>query len=265
MIALQDRLGYTFKNPELLTAALTHRSYCAEQHAPTADNQRLEYLGDAVIQIIVTAYLFRTYPTMSEGQLTKLRAAVTREATLAQLARQLDIGSALRLGHGEELHDGRDRTSNLCDACEALFGAIFLDSDGQLGPATLVFECLANDTLAALAHTTLQDNPKGALQEYAQKHLQLKPEYRLVSISGPDHARTFVVAVHLGQEPYGQGSAGKRQTAEEEAARAALARIFDPPADPVVEPMVAAAVEPEPAPAVAPADAPPPPVAPAAP
>jgi ribonuclease III len=219
--ALQTRLHYQFRSIDLLHEALTHPSYTAE-NASSVHNQRLEFLGDAVIQIIITEKIFARYPDAPEGPMTKMRATVTRASSLAQFATQLGLGTCLRMGRGEAANGGAERESNLCDAFEAVIGAIFVDCDYEL-PAIrpLIDELFGND-FGELRKLARRSNPKGDLQEWTQKHMRQKPSYEVTDIEGPDHDRIYSVRVSVGGETYGCGSASKRRAAEESAAREAL-------------------------------------------
>lgn len=220
---LQRVLDYRFQDRDLLLEALTHPSYAAENHGITRHNQRLEFLGDAVIQILVTTRLYREFKDAPEGKLTKLRAVMTRRPFLAGLARRLELGDYMRLGNGEAAAGGADRDSNLCDAFESLLGAMYLDSGGLSAPASLLGTFL-NDAPDA-EESLVMDNPKGQLQELTQQHFQERPQYRIEEESGPDHAKTFVVAALLGDREIGRGTARRRQQAEQMAAREALRQL----------------------------------------
>lgn len=218
--ALQEALGHRFRDPDLLLRALTHPSYVNEHpEDETGDNQRLEFLGDAVLDFVAGAWVFRNYPDFDEGRMTRLRAALVRTQTLAELARQVGIGEALRLGRGEEDAGGRERDANLCDAFEAVVGALYLDG-GMAASETFVAPLIgpvAEMTLAAEADWDF----KSRLQEWSQAELGVTPRYRIVAERGPDHAKTFVAQVLLGKEVRGQGSGHSKQAAEQAAARAA--------------------------------------------
>lgn len=222
---LQLAIHYHFKNADLKMEAITHPSYRAEYPDAKADNQRLEFLGDAVIQIIVTERLYCEFPQEPEGNLTKIRAALSKQATLAGLARLIDLGDFVRLGHGERINSGFERDSILCDAFEALIGAMYLDGDGDLqAPARLLRELI--DRYCDDVHQLLHDeNPKGELQEWTQQQLQLKPVYEVTELTGPDHERSYTITVAIGDRVYGTGTAGRRQSAEQSAARNALLTI----------------------------------------
>ena len=224
---LQNQIDFHFRDIALLQSALTHRSYTAEVETAIPDNQRLEFLGDAVIQIIVTSRLYRDYPDAAEGHLTKLRATLTRQETLADFARDLKLGDYLQLGHGEHKNRGYDLNSNLCDAFEALFGAIFLDCQGTLKEADRLLNELIDNAYDDLEARLLDANPKGTLQEKAQQLFHEKPRYETLESEGPDHHKTFKVAVFINGECYGEGIAKRMRTAEQEAARVALKNLQD--------------------------------------
>ena len=222
---LQTRLQYQFQSQDLLLEAITHPSYTAE-HPECVHNQRLEFLGDAVIQIIITEKIFARYTDAPEGPMTKMRATVTRASSLAQFASQLGLGECLRMGRGESANGGATRESNLCDAFEAVIGAIFVDCGNDLSCVRpLINQLYGDDFGDDLRSLARRSNPKGDLQEWAQKHLRIAPQYEVVDISGPDHDRTYSVQVTFDGELYGSGSAAKRRVAEENAAREALARV----------------------------------------
>jgi ribonuclease-3 len=225
LAALQQRLHYQFCSQDLLLEALTHPSYTAE-NPDSVHNQRLEFLGDAVIQIIITETIFARYTDAPEGPMTKMRATVTRASSLAQFATQLGLGTCLRLGRGEAANGGAMRESNLCDAFEAVIGAIYVDCGNHLRAVRPLIDELFRDEFGELRQIARRSNPKGDLQEWTQKHLQLTPNYEITDIAGPDHDRTYSVRVTLAGESYGNGSAAKRRTAEEAAAREALERLL---------------------------------------
>jgi len=219
---LKDIIGYEFRNERLLEEAMTHRSYAVE-NSLKYDNQRLEFLGDAVIQIIITEYLFTRYTEEDEGKLTKMRSALAQQSTLAILAKLIGIEKYIRMGKGEQKCSGHERTSTLCDAFESLAGAIYLD--GGLTPAisfvTPLFETLCQNPDELLP--TL--NPKGMLQELSQQHFATKPQYQVTIISGPDHDRQFTVEVSIIDKILGTGTATSRKSAESMAAAAALSSL----------------------------------------
>jgi ribonuclease-3 len=215
--SLQQALGYRFRDPRLLRRALTHPSYVNEHpEDETGDNQRLEFLGDAVLDFVAGAWIYQDHPDYDEGRMTRLRAALVRTETLAKLSRQVGIGKTLQLGHGEEEAGGREREANLCDAFEAVVGALYLD--GGLGVVkTFVEPLLAPAAEAALSAETDLD-AKSRLQEWSQAELGVTPHYRIVSESGPDHAKIFKAEVLLGKKVVGQGTGSSKQAAEQAAA-----------------------------------------------
>jgi len=218
--ALQQALGHRFRDLDLLHRALTHPSYVNEHPEDgTGDNQRLEFLGDAVIDFLAGAWVYRHYPGFDEGQMTRLRASLVRTQTLAQLARQVGIGEALRLGHGEEEAGGRERDANLCDAFEAVVGALYLD--GGLVAAKFFVEPLIGPVAEATLAAEADWDAKSRLQEWSQAELGGTPRYRIVAEEGPDHAKTFRAVVLLGEEMAGQGQGRNKQAAEQAAAQAA--------------------------------------------
>ena len=218
--AFQERIGYHFRDSGLLLRALTHPSYVNEHpEDEIGDNQRLEFLGDAVLDFVAGAWVYRHYPDFDEGRMTRLRVSLVRTETLARLARQVGIGEALRLGRGEEEAGGRERDANLCDAFEAVMGALYLDSGLAVAEAFVepLIGPVAEATLAAEADL----DAKSRLQEWSQAELGITPHYRIVAERGPDHAKTFVAEVLLGKQVAGRGSGRSKQAAEQAAARAA--------------------------------------------
>ncbi len=219
---LQERLGHRFREVALLELALTHPSLGAAPGLPVRDNQRLEFLGDAVLQLVLTDELYRRFDAASEGPLTTARAHLVNRRTLAERARTLGLGEQLRLGRGEETSGGRQRASALADAYEAIMGAVYLD--GGLEVARAVVLAQFRDVLGGLASLPNLDNPKGELQERLQAESSEPPEYRLESVSGPDHDRRFeCVVIHRGVE-LGRGRGRSKKDAESEAAVMALRR-----------------------------------------
>jgi ribonuclease-3 len=222
---LEERVGYTFQERDLLFEALTHPSYTAERGGQCPNNQRLEFLGDAVIQIIVTTRLYLRHRNWPEGKMTKMRAVLSKKETFARFAKVIDLGPCLRLGRGEASSGGAELSSNLCDAFEALIGAIYLDTKCGLEAAQRIVNELIDAVMPSVEITQHDENPKGALQEWSQKVISAKPEYRVHKVSGPDHKRTFDVGVAFSDTCYGEGRGTKRQTAEEAAAIAALRKV----------------------------------------
>jgi ribonuclease-3 len=210
-----------FQNPSLLTQALTHRSYINEHGiTDTGDNERLEFLGDAVLDFLVGDMLYQRYPDLPEGDLTRLRAALVRTESLASLAQQMGLGDALRMGKGEETTGGRERQTNLCAVFESLVGAIYLD---QGLPAVQKFVTpQLNPLLEQIITAALDRDARSTLQEWSQAELNLTPIYRTVSASGPDHQKEFLVEVLIGDVVAGQGIGRSKQAGAQAAARSAL-------------------------------------------
>jgi ribonuclease-3 len=219
LIRFQEQIGYHFHDPALLLRALTHPSYVNESDDESEDNQRLEFLGDAVLDFVAGAWVYRHYPDFDEGRMTRLRASLVRTETLAQLAWRVGIGEMLRLGHGEEEAGGRERTPNLCDAFEAVVGALYLD--GGLAAAESFFEPLIEPVAEATLAVESDLDAKSRLQEWSQAELGVTPHYRIVAERGPDHAKTFVAEVLLGKDVVGQGEGRSKRTSEQAAAQAA--------------------------------------------
>lgn len=220
---LEQQLGVQFSDYSLLTRALTHRSYLNENPDQSLeDNERLEFLGDAVLDFIVGAYLYHRYPEMKEGELTMLRAALVRTETLADFGRKLSLGGNLRLGYGEAESGGRNRPAILCGAFEAIIGAIFLDK-GLETVQRLVHDLIDPALDGILAEATHRD-AKSGFQIWAQGRYNITPRYKVLSAEGPDHAKTFTVAVMLDDIVWGKGSGRSKQIAAQAAATAALER-----------------------------------------
>jgi ribonuclease-3 len=216
---LSKRIGYHFKNESYLDVALTHASFSNESRTPTQNNERQEFLGDAILSIVVSDYLYR-HTDMDEGDLTKRRAALVCEATLSDFAREIDLGRYLRLGRGEEHTGGRERASILADAFEALIAAIYLD--GGLDRARDFILPFVKRRLAREDADGFKDY-KTQLQEIIQKNPEEKVQYVLVDESGPDHDKRFVVEVRLNSNVIGRGQGRSKKAAEQLAAREALA------------------------------------------
>ncbi len=226
---LQEQLGYTFREVELLRLALTHPSVAREGGLVTQTNQRLEFLGDAVLQLVLTRELYDRFPTDDEGPLSKARAKLVNGNTLAECARALGMGQYLLLSRGEEMSGGRDRVSTLADAFEAVLGAIYLD--GSLAEATAFVLRQFASAFSELDGIPSVENPKGELQELLQAKSAEAPSYQLVSATGPDHDRLFVCAVHHCGEELGRGTGKSKKAAESEAAANALARSKNEPSN----------------------------------
>jgi ribonuclease-3 len=218
---LQKAIGYEFKNEALLVEAITHPSL-AHEHAGQNQphNQRLEFLGDAVLQLLLTDHLYRQHPTLPEGQLTQLRAHLANRHSLHRRANAISLGKFLLLGKGEENSGGRERLSNLADAYEALIGAIYLD--GGIRAAKKFIGAQFKDEFQHLRQSTPRQNPKGQLQELLQAHSNANPRYRVVHESGPDHHKNFEAVVEWQGEEIGRGTGTSKKQAESVAAESAL-------------------------------------------
>lgn len=222
-------LRYVFQNPALFTEALTNRAYRNRNREVAVDNQRLEFLGDAVLELVVSRRLFDRFPSAQEGALTVMRTRVTDEAALAAIARRLGLGPLLLLDEGQEKQGIRDNDSVLSDAVESLLGAIYLD--GGLAAAEAAFDRTFAPELADLDGFEVdkpvrwKGNPKGALQEFAARRLHQEPVYELLSRQGPDHAPVFRVAVRIGENLRAEGEGPSKQKAEAAAAETLLAAI----------------------------------------
>ncbi len=230
---LQQLLGYTFRDLDRLDLALTHSSVTYEEqlgHDSHSDNEQLEFLGDAVLGLAVTEHLFRTYPEFTEGPLTRLRAQFVSRQHLGRVAQSLGLGEYLRLGKGEEKSGGRKKTAILANALEALIAAVYIDG-GMEEVARLVRTWLLNDTLETLVAAARSGEGvgdyKSTLQEYLQAHGMGQPSYQVTAEAGPDHRKSFVVAVKMIEAPGGEqtlasASGTRKKHAEQEAARLAL-------------------------------------------
>lgn len=220
---LVERLGLPVKNLSLFARAFTHRSYVNENSSALEDNERLEFLGDAVLDFVVGAWVYHHFPEMAEGELTRLRSALVRTDSLAAFARRLNFGQALRLGRGELASGGRDRDNILCGAFEAFIGALYLETDVQ-GVARFIEPLLESVREDLFAQPDLSD-PKSRLQEWTQGQKLGAPSYVLVEKLGPEHSRIFEVEVRLNGEALGRGRGSSKASAEQEAARTALERL----------------------------------------
>ncbi|MDR7856365.1 ribonuclease III [Tissierella sp.] len=219
---LQDNFNYKFKNIKLLETALTHSSYANENKMKITDNnERLEFLGDTILSLVVSQYLYKKYPNYPEGELTKIRAKVVCESSLAYAARKINLGSFLLLGKGEESTGGRERESILADASEALTGAIYMDSDFETVNRLLI-ENFETDIVHAVAKGALFTDYKTDLQENLQKITRSKIEYKVIREEGPDHNKIFHMEVIVDNRIVGTGSGRNKKEAEQMAAKEAL-------------------------------------------
>ncbi len=217
---LQARLGHSFRDAALLELALTHPSIAHEQGAPVQHNQRLEFLGDAVLQLVLTDDLYEKFPAFGEGPLTKARAKLVNRRALAEKAKALRLGEHLIVSRGEESHGGRERPSALADAYEAVLGAIYLD--GGYTAARRFVARQFREAFDDLADIPILENPKGELQELLQSRSSEAPRYHVASATGPDHDRVFECTVHHEGRELARGSGKSKKDAESEAAKAAL-------------------------------------------
>ncbi len=222
---LEAKLGLAFHDRELLLQALTHSSFVNEHpDQELVDNQRLEFLGDAALDLLVGDWLYHRYPDAQEGELTSLRARIVRTHGLAALAREFELGEYLRLGKGEAASGGHRRAANTCAAFEALVGAIYLDQGVETATAW-VHGILDGHAEAIDAQRRAKDS-KSRLQEFTQAHLRVTPSYRLVRAVGPDHAKVFTAQTLVDDQVWGEGSGPSKQIAEQAAAEAALAALL---------------------------------------
>jgi len=218
---LQQNIGYQFKQESLLRQALTHSSYAHEKNLKELmDNERLEFLGDAVLEVVSSEFLFKNHPEMNEGQMTKLRASLVCEQSLAACARELDLGNFLLLGNGEDLTGGRERDSILSDAWEALIGAMYLD-----GGFTSAKEFILKYVLTDIEHKKLFYDSKTMLQELIQNKYKQSLHYVLLSEDGPDHNKIFTVQAYMDDTPLLTGKGRTKKAAEQNAAYQSLLKF----------------------------------------
>ncbi len=228
MQPLESRIEYKFRNSLLLAEALTHPSLAYESQKPHFDNQRLEFLGDAVIQLVITEELFHRFPGFPEGQLTKMRSSLVSRRALAKFAGDIQLGDYLLLGKGEEATGGRKRHSTLADAFESLIGAIYLD--GGSAPAKALVLRVCESEIGNMHESPEEKNPKGQLQELLQAIEPQAPVYEIVGESGPDHRRVFQAAVTWGGRTLATGKGKSKKEAEARAAAEALrTRVWEEP------------------------------------
>ncbi len=217
---LERTIGYTFTDRPLLLQALTHKSFSNEQAEFVPHNERLEFLGDAVLELAVSDWVFNHYPDIPEGGLTRIRAEVVSERGLSQIASQLQLGTVLRLGKGEKRSGGGEKPSLLADTLEALLGAIY--REGGFAPVSQVVEGLFRDVIEKSALLRYGSDYKTCLQERLQALYGHLPEYQLVQVAGPDHQKTFSMEVYFSGKLLGKGSGSSKKNAEQKAAAVAL-------------------------------------------
>ena len=224
---LQQTLGVSFNQPALLSQALTHSSFANENPGAAISNERLEFLGDAVLGLIVAENLYRNFPELPEGQMTKIRSYLVKQETLAQVAKNINLGAYLYLGKGEETSGGQEKPANLARALEAVIAALYLDQ-GLAVTESLVLKLLDPEFQTVLSEDVITDY-KSRLQEYLQAHSQPAPNYHLVGMEGPDHAKRFIVEARLNDIILATGSGRAKKLAEMEAARLALEKLSEKP------------------------------------
>jgi ribonuclease-3 len=222
--AMQQAIGYVFSRPHLLEEALTHKSYVNEVKAKgEKDNERLEFLGDAILALIISDYLTTSFPDSSEGDLSKRKARLVSEASLSRAARRLDLGSVLRLGRGEELTQGREKPSLLANALEALIAAIYLDGGMEAARVFTLRACAPDlQEQQEVEEPSITQDYKTRLQEWCQKQYDTLPQYVTVRESGPDHQKTFEVELSIRGDVLGVGVGRTKKEAEQKAARQAF-------------------------------------------
>ncbi len=223
---LEKALGYSFRKKSLLITALLHRSLRFERGGEMEDNQRLEFLGDAALSLVAGDYLYKTFPDLREGDLTMHRSRLTSGKMLAQIGQGIQLGDWLQLGKGEQKSGGHRRPSNITDAFEAVIGAAYLD--GGVKAVTRIFNRLFLFlTKDVEGKDPLEDNPKGLLQEIAQRQQRTNPRYRVIKQAGPAHERTFFVDVEIGGAVMGKGHGNTKRDAEQSAAQDAIDKLAD--------------------------------------
>ena len=220
---LEKNLNLTFKNKELLTTALTHRSFLNENREIKEHNERFEFLGDAVLELIVTQYLFDNCPNETEGVLTSFRSASVKTDTLAEISKKLDYGSYLRMSRGEERTGGREKDYLLANTFEAVLGALYLDQGFEICKKFL--QKVLFPKIDTIIEQRLDIDPKTQFQEIAQEMYKETPSYKVVEEEGPDHEKSFTIGVFLGKKEMGKGTGASKQKAEEEAAQKALEKL----------------------------------------
>jgi len=220
---LEKIIGVTFTNKDLLLRAFTHRSYLNENHDADANNERLEYLGDAVLEFLVSKFLFEKYPGRPEGDLTSFRSATVRTDTLAEVAGKMKYGRYLRMSKGEEKTGGRTKDYLLANTFEAVLGAMYLDRGIRTCDSFL--KRVLYPLIGTIVEHRPDIDPKTRFQELSQDAHNLTPSYELLSETGPDHDKLFTMGVYIGKTEYGRGLGSSKQRAEEEAAKAAIVKI----------------------------------------
>lgn len=217
---LFDKLSYRFNNISFIQQAFTHRSYLNETKENIGSNERMEFLGDSILSFLVSDYLYKKYPDYPEGELTNLRSSMVKTATLAEVARELDLGKYLMLSHGEEESGGRNNTSILADTFEAFLGAVYQDSG--LAQVKEILSGFLFPKLDLILNQKAYKDAKSIFQEMVQEELKISPSYKVISEKGPDHAKEFEIGVFVNNELYGRGFGKSKQEGEMQAAQNAL-------------------------------------------
>ncbi len=221
--SLQATLDYRFQNPKLLETALVHRSFVNENRSVNEHNERLEFLGDAVLELVVTEYLYNKYPTKPEGDLTSWRSALVKGEHLAEVASELELGQYLQLSKGEARSGGREKAYLLANTFEAVLGALYLDAGYEV-----VRDFIARVLLPRLDQILKEGthiDAKSSLQEKSQEKKSITPEYKVLKEAGPDHAKMFTIGAFFAAEQVGEGKGASKQIAEQNAARDALEKL----------------------------------------
>lgn len=216
---IESKIGYTFRNRELIALAFIHRSYINENRAITAHNERLEFLGDSILGLLIADFLYKNLPDIPEGELSHLRSRLVEAISCVYYIQKLDLGKYLLLGKGERMNDGRGRDSILADLFEAVIGAIYVD--GDLQAASNFFFSHFNDDVAAILKTP-DRNWKAILQDFCQRKYQQPPIYKVIEESGPDHSKMFKISVFVNDQPAGHGEGSSKKEAQQSAAEDAL-------------------------------------------
>ncbi len=220
----EEKLKLKFKKSDLLRTSLTHKSYANEnREAGEKDNERLEFLGDSVLSLIISQHLMECYPEMDEGEYSKKRSSIVNERTLAKLSRKIDLGKFLRLGKGEELTGGRDKDSILADAMEALIGAIYLDSGLKVAQKFIVKHFKSSIQYSAKPQSN--SDYKTLVQEMAQKLFKKTPSYKVVKLKGPEHDRIFESEIFIDDKSFGKGKGKSKKDSEQKCAKVAIKKM----------------------------------------
>lgn len=219
---IEEKLGYKFKDEELLVLAFVHRSYINEDRQVTKHNERLEFLGDSVLGVLISEYLYRFLPDMSEGDLSTMRSRLVEASSCMNYLLNLGLQTFVLLGRGERMNDGKGRESIMADLFEAIVGAIYIDGGLESARTFLFDRC--GEQMNAILKTPLK-NWKALLQDYSQKKFQMPPEYKVITETGPDHSKEFLIAVEINGTEYGRGYGQSKKQAQQAAAEEALKTI----------------------------------------